>query len=596
MHVEQGPPLRISYREVHIVTDSLEPERAVLLERIYDIAVAPERLEELVGYWTGKLEKSVWPATDTSTKLNVLARQEMLSHFDRAESLLKSLLNDSNIQSQTLDEWVAKSRYAAIVFERSGRVAAVNAAARNIFSISVRSDLSALQLEPADEEELRQHLRRRQTASKHPRSLLRLKRKNHREAVIMAVLDPVFEGSDCVGIATTALSWPPALSSLLSLSFQLTDAEVEVVVSLTNGQSISEIAETSGRTEGTIRTHVSSIFRKTETHTQVELVRLTLALFDVASQFSPHHVAPSVFDDGSHKHENIYLPMTLKDGRRFDRMDIGAPHGRPFLLFPGNIGLSRFHPSVEADMARRGIKMIVPIRAGYGNSSRPPADRDVVDVVASDTIELLEHLKLPRVPIVCMTSDLQFAVTVAKFAPDRISAIISANASWPPIAGNQIDRLDYFSRFVIKNARSAPRAMTFISLLFFALERRVGTRGFLRTVLKGSAADMLLIEQDDIMDTLVRGSHFVSAPQFKAYQVWAEEVLAFVKDWRPDLLNCPVPTVFLTGDQSPWAPLETINEYKSEMPQSKWTAFQNTGALLAHQHPQELLREVMAWL
>ncbi len=382
----------------------------------------------------------------------------------------------------------------------------------------------------------------------------------------MAVLDPVVEGSDCVGIATTALSWPPALSSLLAQSFQLTAAEVEVIAALTSGYNLSEIAQLSDRTAATIRTHVNSIFRKTETHTQLELVRLALGLFEVASQFDPNTSAPKVLDDGSHKHDNIYHSMTLKDGRRLDRMEIGAPRGKPFVLFPGNIGLSRFHPSVEGEMVRRGIKMVVPIRAGYGNSSRAPVGRDIVEVATSDVLELLDFLNVARAPVVCMTSDLQFAVATAKRAPSRISAVISANASWPPIADRQIERLDYFSRFVIKNARSAPRAMTFISLLFFALERRVGTRSFLRTVLKGSAADLQLIEQDDIMDTLVRGSHFVSAPQFKAYQVWAEEVLAFVKDWRADLLHSPVPTVFLTGDQSPWAPLATIDEYRPRCP------------------------------
>lgn len=61
-------------------------------------------------------------------------------------------------------------------------------------------------------------------------------------------------------------------------ALDLTPAESRVAVALAAGQTVSEIAEETGRTKGMIRWHVQNIFRKQNISSQTELVRRVLSL------------------------------------------------------------------------------------------------------------------------------------------------------------------------------------------------------------------------------------------------------------------------------------------------------------------------------
>jgi DNA-binding CsgD family transcriptional regulator len=57
-------------------------------------------------------------------------------------------------------------------------------------------------------------------------------------------------------------------------AFQLTPAEVRLAVHLASGVSLTEAAERFGVTHNTVRAQLRSIFDKTDTHRQADLVRL----------------------------------------------------------------------------------------------------------------------------------------------------------------------------------------------------------------------------------------------------------------------------------------------------------------------------------
>lgn len=71
------------------------------------------------------------------------------------------------------------------------------------------------------------------------------------------------------------LSWNAEFrEDLLQSLFELTDAEAAVASELLNGQSLADIAQSSGRSRETVKYHLNSIFRKTRTRRQGELVSL----------------------------------------------------------------------------------------------------------------------------------------------------------------------------------------------------------------------------------------------------------------------------------------------------------------------------------
>jgi DNA-binding CsgD family transcriptional regulator len=98
---------------------------------------------------------------------------------------------------------------------------------------------------------------------------------------ITLVVTPLLGSTGAESTAQGALvtmhdwSWSPNVNDdLLQSLFGLTDAEAAVAVELLDGQSLSDIAATSGRSRETIKYHLNSIFRKTRTRRQGELVSL----------------------------------------------------------------------------------------------------------------------------------------------------------------------------------------------------------------------------------------------------------------------------------------------------------------------------------
>lgn len=65
--------------------------------------------------------------------------------------------------------------------------------------------------------------------------------------------------------------------NVMASRYELTAAEAEVTRLLAQGNSLATIAQTTGRTMATVRSHLKSVFMKTGTHRQVELVVLVNA-------------------------------------------------------------------------------------------------------------------------------------------------------------------------------------------------------------------------------------------------------------------------------------------------------------------------------
>jgi DNA-binding CsgD family transcriptional regulator len=75
---------------------------------------------------------------------------------------------------------------------------------------------------------------------------------------------------------TTSASPPP--EAVLTTLFDLTPAEVRVVLQIAGGSSTSRSAASLGISENTLKTHLGRIFAKTNTARQADLIKLVLAI------------------------------------------------------------------------------------------------------------------------------------------------------------------------------------------------------------------------------------------------------------------------------------------------------------------------------
>jgi DNA-binding CsgD family transcriptional regulator/PAS domain-containing protein len=92
-----------------------------------------------------------------------------------------------------------------------------------------------------------------------------------REAVRFPAIEPA--ATTCVFLIDPDREAAPSADAWRAL-FGLTDAEARLVAGLSHGERLEDYAKRSGIRLSTARTHLKSVFAKTDTHRQSELIRL----------------------------------------------------------------------------------------------------------------------------------------------------------------------------------------------------------------------------------------------------------------------------------------------------------------------------------
>jgi pimeloyl-ACP methyl ester carboxylesterase/DNA-binding CsgD family transcriptional regulator len=342
-------------------------------------------------------------------------------------------------------------------------------------------------------------------------------------------------------------------------SFGLTAAEVEIVRGITMGLPLRDIADGRGRSVDTVRTQVRSILAKTETHSQSELVRVVLGLMDVAmipgddtaAQTSSGGLAPIPFQH-----------IIGGDGRRLEWLTFGAPHGRPLLFMHLDYGLVRWPAKAERAALKRGLRVIVPVRAGYGRSDLHPKGVDYIPAVMADY------------------ADLRFALALAAARPDLVRAIVGAACQLPVRTAAQYERMDKWQRFILANARYAPKVLPFLVKAGFSLARRLGKASFFTQVNGGSPADMTAFALPDVRAAVLEGSETCMSARHLAAEAFTRECISSEKDWSALVRAARVPVTLFQGDQDPQTPVLTIQELMVDYPHLTIEFLPDTGQLL----------------
>uniref|UniRef100_UPI00292EB566 hypothetical protein n=1 Tax=Clavibacter michiganensis TaxID=28447 RepID=UPI00292EB566 len=86
-------------------------------------------------------------------------------------------------------------------------------------------------------------------------------------------------------------------------------------------------------------------------------------------------------------------------------------------------GYFRFPRSAESNLARRGLRMIVLIRAGWVGSDRSPNGRDVLDVAVSDLRELMVQFGIEQTVVLTRGDDIRIAMMLAQADPTAVRHI-----------------------------------------------------------------------------------------------------------------------------------------------------------------------------
>ena len=229
----------------------------------------------------------------------------------------------------------------------------------------------------------------------------------------------------------------------LASFFKLTPSEGKLLCALLGeNHSLTEAATTLGISKHTARAQIKSIFTKTETCSQSELLKKVFSHFSSQAYMQHHGLEQQSQSPQTHA-LNEFHTITLNDGRCLEYTEYGDPEGMPILYFHGIIhSRQQFHPfSNYADT--HGIRIIAPERLGFGATSRQKNSSPAL--FAKDIKQLAHHLQLERFYVLGEGNGGASALACAALLPEQVvgAAIV---ACVPDKQFDQIKRLNPFER------------------------------------------------------------------------------------------------------------------------------------------------------
>ena len=181
-----------------------------------------------------------------------------------------------------------------------------------------------------------------------------------------------------------------ALNADLIQRYGLTAKEQTVLLKLTNGYSIKQISETSFVSENTTKTHLQSLYRKTLTCSQADVIRL--ALTDEAQMLDTYFgLHEPLISEPENQSEDKFVH--LKNGKRIAYREYGPVNGDTIIIFHNAHGSRISIPNNCQEICQRHNKrVIIPDRQGYGLSSfaKPFEWNDMFDEFIN-TIDLNDY-------------------------------------------------------------------------------------------------------------------------------------------------------------------------------------------------------------
>jgi pimeloyl-ACP methyl ester carboxylesterase len=245
------------------------------------------------------------------------------------------------------------------------------------------------------------------------------------------------------------------------------------------------------------------------------------------------------------------LTVRTADGRILEVRVAGPPGGLPLVFHHGTPGAAEFYPPMLAAAMRRGLRLVLYARPGYGRSSPAPG-RQVADA-AADVAAILDELGEPEFVTMGWSGGGPHALACAQLLPGRCLAAATMGGVAPHtaegldwLAGMADDSVTEFTAAL----RGEPELTELLTALAPILRQLTAEQLADGLGDLASAADKELLHGEPA-DYLVATFRSGLEPGIEG---WRDDDLAFVRDWRLSL-DGGAPVTIWQGDEDRMVPL-----------------------------------------
>ena len=499
-----------------------------VLEAVYSSVLNAADFDKLISAWDKAYLNDIFSerSEDVDMGLNLA---EIDEHFSRALQLETIGAENDEITPEVI---VAKELLPAFIWDTKGQVVARNDAfkilsgSKEIESLEELSEHFGWELaeklkivSKPKENEFTQVLVQSYAIDEKPYlfqiSNLNQKSGNSRGAEII------------VRVIETILS--DQLSTLLSSTFNLTEAEIETVRFLVSGNSAVEIAEIRERSLDTVRNQIKSILSKTQAKGQLELVR-TLTLLNQISANG---------ESGVEKQEpyqnelrgSFSRNIADLDGRQLEYARYGKLGG-PVVFYVTTSSLPEETLQFRNEIRNAGIEVIAPYRPGFSASEKASHNNSLVGF-ADDCVRLIDELELDNVHLVGHREGGIFASHIASLLGERARTLTIVNTGAPVKDWKKLHQSSLVARRSLATALKMPKALALgyrlAVRIFFS--GQTGENKILNFFYSGSPLDLATYQEPHLREVTRRNIAYC----FESSDDIVSDIALWASDWSEDV-------------------------------------------------------------
>lgn len=553
-----------------------------MIDRLYEVALNPDALESFINNWQDGQQATFDAAFQ--------------SHLERADQFLQIGERATGDASAALAPY---RNFAGFVLDEAFQIDACNAAAIEAFAIRSGQHIDHLGVLPESLANLKSCAAELFNGTIATTASLNTVAEDAPGSILFRLQKYSGAGGQPrVLVVSTQFRWRDTTAALLETTFDLSKAEQEVTRRLTEGGDVKDIAHDRGTSTETVRSQIKAIMRKLNARSQTEIVRFCMALAAVedAPTEDPNKARSTALALTSSALEQAFWKpfrqVTLPDGRRLSYHDMGPPNGHPMLFTHMGSCMVRWSRKMLRLAFLNNLRVICPIRAGFGASDPLAPGADVLAQGCADMAQLLDALGLASLPFVAQGSDFPFATAFATRYPDRVTEIIAVGGKPCLPGGANIEARGSWQQFFVSAATHNPKLLAFASNAVMAMSRRVSPETMLARLCKDSPSDLACLSDPDIKQALVANIELMASGSPHIGRAFAMEFAAFHTDWSADVLRSKqLPVRVYIAREDPTIDLNQLPILQQAYPWITFQVVEKAGLALVFQNYQELIPE-----
>ncbi|NOX83865.1 MAG: alpha/beta fold hydrolase [Alphaproteobacteria bacterium] len=568
-----------------VVPDDEKPDKDMLVRSLYAATLAPENYDTLMD----TIELFVGAGKTDPTDL------ALENHFQTALNILNRMGRRRREQKRE-DAVVQNAPGPTYVVNPCGRISAMNAPAKasspcipsKLHDLNIESDVLArlfTWMENGIENSADLFIEPAMIGKPAQSSCLIARR--------LAPLKTTVEESDVrlaphFFVTTVELRLDTQRAQQFLSAYDMTDAEMDVAIDLANGVSPADIALKRETSINTVRAQIKAVLRKTNTTGVSDLVRLICGFsagFAAAINASQAPVSTGVTSDLKRRRM-----MTLSDGRQLFWLEQGDLTGVPVICIHNMLyGVEWPDDAVEA-AARKNLRIISPSRPGFGASELAPAayGEDLLDTVANDIRQLMDHLGLGRAVIMGHVMGSVYAMRFALLYPSRVTALLGVSHA-PVWREEWLDELPKRQRLIARITRHAPQLLPYVTRAGVALLDAGYLEQFVNALHKDIPADARALKRKPVFEAVAKGLEHTTQQGSEGFR---RDCLFTLTDYSTSARALEHTFHIIHGDGDELVPLRNVELFAEIAPATRITRVKGAGQFLLFSHWQVVLNAI----